>query len=136
MYKNILVPVVFDHDPAADDSIQIAESLKEDSGKISLLHVVEEVPGYVASYLPADTIKNSMNKGLSKLEALAEKSASKIGCHVVEGHSSRTILEFAEENGIDCIIIASHKPGIEDYLIGSTAARVVRHAKCAVHVHR
>ena len=36
----------------------------------------------------------------------------------------------------DCIVIGSHKPGLIDYLLGSTAARVVRHAPCAVHVLR
>ena len=55
---------------------------------------------------------------------------------IIEGHSARTILDFAEENAIDCIVMGSHKPGLADYFLGSTAARVVRHANCAVHVHR
>ncbi len=55
---------------------------------------------------------------------------------IVKGHSARTIIDFARENGIECIIIGSHKPGLSDYFLGSTAARVVRHADCAVHVHR
>jgi nucleotide-binding universal stress UspA family protein len=33
-------------------------------------------------------------------------------------------------------VIASHRPGMADLLIGSTAAQVVRHAPCAVHVLR
>ncbi|MBT8411941.1 MAG: universal stress protein, partial [Octadecabacter sp.] len=44
--------------------------------------------------------------------------------------------DFATDNSIDCIIMASHQPGLEDYFLGSTAARVVRHAKCSVHVIR
>ncbi|WP_371932559.1 universal stress protein [Pararhizobium sp. IMCC21322] len=46
------------------------------------------------------------------------------------------MVEYAESNGVDCIIIASHRPGLQDYFLGSTAARVVRHAHCAVHVIR
>ena len=33
-------------------------------------------------------------------------------------------------------MIASHKPGFSDYFIGSTAARIVRHAQCSVLVTR
>ncbi|MEL6681913.1 MAG: universal stress protein [Pseudomonadota bacterium] len=55
---------------------------------------------------------------------------------VVDGHSAPTILEFSENNANDLIIVASHQPGMQDYLLGSTAAKVVRHAKCAVHVLR
>lgn len=55
---------------------------------------------------------------------------------VVEGHSGRTILDYAEETGSDLIVIASHRPGMGDMLMGSTATQVVRHAKCAVHVLR
>ena len=40
------------------------------------------------------------------------------------------------ETDTDCVVIASHRPGLQDYLLGSTAARVVRHAACSVHVLR
>jgi nucleotide-binding universal stress UspA family protein len=45
-------------------------------------------------------------------------------------------VKYASENGYDCIVIASHVPGFENIFLGSTADRVVRHAKCAVHVIR
>ena len=52
------------------------------------------------------------------------------------GHPARKIIDYAHENGFGCIVIGSHKPDLTDYFLGSTAARVVRHAQCAVHVHR
>ena len=55
---------------------------------------------------------------------------------LVKGHSARTIIDYATQHGFDCIVIGSHKPGLSDFFLGSTAARVVRHAPCAVHVHR
>jgi nucleotide-binding universal stress UspA family protein len=55
---------------------------------------------------------------------------------VVVGHGANSILDYAEQNEVDCIILASHRPGYQDYFLGSTAARVVRHATCAVHVLR
>ena len=44
-------------------------------------------------------------------------------------------LEEAEASA-DAIVIASHRPDLSDYLLGSTAARVVRHAQCTVLVLR
>ena len=55
---------------------------------------------------------------------------------VVMGHAGRTIVEFAKEHEVDLIVMNSHRPGIGDYFLGSTAARVVRHAQCSVHVIR
>jgi nucleotide-binding universal stress UspA family protein len=54
----------------------------------------------------------------------------------VQGHSGRTIVDTATTLKVDCIVLGSHKPGLIDYLLGSTAARVVQHAPCAVHVAR
>ena len=44
MYKNILVPVVFDHDPSAEQALEVAKTLLASGGKTTLLHVVEEIP--------------------------------------------------------------------------------------------
>jgi DNA-binding MarR family transcriptional regulator len=43
-----------------------------------------------------------------------------------EGRPSTTILEEAERLGVEAIILGSHRPDFTDYLLGSTAARVVR----------
>ena len=70
--------------------------------------------------------------------ALVEKTAHLDGvkAEMVIGHTYRSIIDYAGDNGVDCIVMGSHKPGFSDYLLGSTAARVVRHAPCAVHVYR
>ncbi len=70
-----------------------------------------------------------------ELNILAAKLPNAKGV-VVEGHSGRTILDWAETNKPDLIIMASHRPGMQDLLLGSTATHVVRHASCAVHVVR
>ncbi len=65
---------------------------------------------------------------------LAEREGIEVA--VVSGHAGHTIVDWASHHDIDCIVVASHRPGLQDYFLGSTAARVVRHAPCAVHVHR
>ncbi|THE47716.1 universal stress protein, partial [Citrobacter freundii] len=44
--------------------------------------------------------------------------------------------ESAEKNFPAYSHLPSHKPGFSTYLLGSTAAAVVRHAKCPVLVVR
>jgi hypothetical protein len=45
-------------------------------------------------------------------------------------------LGVAEEAGADLVVVGSHRPAMKDYLLGTNAARVVRHARCSVLVAR
>lgn len=135
MYKNILVPVAFDHDRDSNEALGIAQALAAEGATITALHVMEEIPAYVAQYLPEGRLEANRAELLTKLGGnLADLKGIKPV--VISGHPGHSIIEFAKDNGIDCIVVASHKPGIQDYFLGSTAARVVRHAACAVHVSR
>jgi len=135
MYKNILVPVSFETDRNAEGALEIAQALRAEGGAITCLHVMETLPKYATEYLPEGHLKNAKAEITTNLKSLAE-GVEKAATLVVEGHASRTILTLADNNDVDLIIIASHQPGMQDYLLGSTAAKVVRHAKCAVHVLR
>jgi nucleotide-binding universal stress UspA family protein len=46
------------------------------------------------------------------------------------------ILALAQEVGADLIVVGSHRPAMKDYLLGTNAGRVVRHATCSVLVAR
>ena len=135
MYHNILVPVIFDNEHDITAPIKLAGMLKSPDAKITFLHVIEHVPAYAVSYITQD-LQSELRVALrDELEKLAKRLPGAEG-HVVEGHSGRTIVEYANENRVDLIILASHRPGLEDYFLGSTASHVVRHASCAVHVVR
>ncbi|MDC1399056.1 universal stress protein [Yoonia sp.] len=135
MYTNILVPVSFEADRNAQSAMEIAKALCSEGGKITCLHVLEELPKYATEYLPAGHLEAAKADIVKGLSALIE-GVSNATTMVVEGHSSRSILAHADNNEVDLIIVASHQPGMQDYLLGSTAAKVVRQAKCAVHVLR
>ena len=135
MYSNILVPVSFEADRNAREALEIAQAIRAEGGRITLLHVMEQLPAYATEYLPADHAEAARREIVMGLSALAEGVAAAT-VEVVEGHSGRTILDWADRHKVDCIVIASHRPGMTDYLLGSTAARVVRHAGCSVHVVR
>ena len=135
MYDHILVPISFEEDRDAAGAIEVARCLADEKGRITLLHVMEEIPSYAISYVPMDYLQESRKAIATKLAQMAEKLPNAQGV-VVEGHSGRTILDWASENDVDCIVIASHRPGMQDLLLGSTATQVVRHATCSVHVVR
>ncbi|TDK42149.1 universal stress protein [Antarcticimicrobium luteum] len=135
MYHNILIPVSFDSDRDVTAPMKLAEVLATPEAQVTLLHVVEHIPGYAISYMPEDYLAEARQAIQQELEDMAAKLPNARAV-VIEGHSGRSILEWAEINKPDLIIIASHRPGMSDLLLGSTAAQVVRHAQCAVHVVR
>ena len=135
MYHNILVPISFDAERDVSAPMKLAGLLATPEAKITLLHVVEHIPGYAISYMPKDYLAEAREAIQGELDGMAETLPNATGV-VVEGHSGRTILDWADVNKPDLIIIASHRPGMQDLLLGSTASQVVRHAGCAVHVVR
>ncbi|MEQ9695080.1 universal stress protein [Shimia sp. SDUM112013] len=135
MYKKILVPVSFDDDRNIEGALKVARALSEAGTMVVLLHVMETPPPYAVNYIPEGFHEEARFAILKSLSEFAADLPS-ARAEVIEGHSGRAILDWAGDNGVDCIVIASHRPGMQDIFLGSTAARVVRHAKCAVHVLR
>lgn len=135
MYNHILIPVAFDGDHPTDPAIEIARNLVAQGGKVTFLHVMEAMPSYAINHIP----KNYAEESRLAVQAALDEKATGFGNAkgvLVTGHGGRTILDWAAKRDVDLIIIASHRPGLSDYFLGSTAARVVRHATCGVHVLR
>ena len=135
MYRHILLPVAIDHRPNTEKAIEVARTLLDEGGRITALHVTEPIPGYVAQYLP----EGHFEAARQELEATVRAELGDpqdIDVALVSGSAGTAINEFAAAHDVDCIVIASHRPGLQDYFLGSTAARVVRHARCNVHVVR
>lgn len=136
MYSSILVPIAFHG--ASDDggpAVAAAQRLFSDGGKITLLHIMEEMPHNLVNYLP-DHYRTDLQAGVTaELDKLAARIPGAVTA-IVEGKAAPAILDFVADHQIDCIIIASHRPGLQDWFLGSTAARVVRHARCSVHILR
>ncbi len=136
MYKSILLPI----DPSEMERgrvmIDLARKLAGKDTRIRLLTVVVDIPAFVAAQVPDGIIKTAMNTARETLEGLIGAAGIKADAEVRSGKPGSTILTSADECGADLIIIGSHKPGLEDYFLGSTASRVVRHAQCSVLVMR
>ena len=136
MFKSILVPIDLAHRDVGEAMIKRAVALSDDNATISLLHVIGDIPAYAQSYLPQGQLQQNLEETRETLKALADSTGVKADVIVRYGSPSPVILDEADERDCDLIIIASHHPGIKDYLIGSTASRVVRHADCSVLINR
>lgn len=135
MYDTILVPVALDHNTHVERALEVARALKSDHGKIIVAHAIEPIPSYIAMELPEGQLAVNRDKAKVSLEAEIN-GAEDVEKVVIYGSAGRAILDYAEKCDAKLIVITSHKPGLQDYFLGSTAARVVRHAQCAVHVVR
>ena len=134
MYSKILVPMALSHD-LSPKTLKAAAALQAEGGEVIALHVYETPSGSAGAYLDEEMVRAGLETA-RKLFANKLRDAPEVTPKLVKGHSARTIIDFAASNGIDCIVMGSHKPGLTDYFLGSTTERVVRHANCAVHVVR
>ncbi|MBT8456069.1 MAG: universal stress protein [Rhodobacteraceae bacterium] len=135
MHDKILIPVAIDHEPVVAQKIEVARKLLNPGGKITLLTVLEAVSGFVAEFVTVKSENHLTQRIQSRLEEAAG-GADDIDCQVITGKPGVEITRFAADEGCGLIIVGSHRPGVEDYFLGSTASRVVRRSPCSVYVLR
>lgn len=134
MYQTIVVAFSLDQG-LGGRAMAMARALRAEGGKIFAVHVLEPVPNYANLYL-TDSNDQEIRETVEKQMAERigdEKDADTV---VLVGHPGRAITDYSEEVGADCIVVGSHDPELQDTFLGSTAARIVRHASCSVHVLR
>lgn len=84
-------------------------------------------------------LKAIVQEALEKLnEIVAEHTPAGMKVSTIARHGTayEEILNVAKKIGATMIVLGAHRPSLADYLIGPTAARVVRHAECSVNVMR
>lgn len=135
-YKHILLAVDF-----SDHGNQVARKAQDmaqrNQAKLSLVHVVENLPITDAAYGPIpfdvdltqewlDASKNRLAKFGAELEVPESRQWLEMGSAKLE------IVRVAEENEVDLIVVGSHGRHGLALLLGSTANGVLHHAKCDV----
>lgn len=137
MYTHILVAVDLDHLAQARALLDKARKLLNAGGMITLVHVLDDLPGFIQSELPEDLADMRRARAMVELRAMIDPAWPETITPLTRaGAAASGILSAAKEGGADLIMLASHKPGLRDFFLGSTAAKVVRHATCAVLVAR
>jgi len=138
MFKSILVPIdLSDPDYYKSAIATASEMAKRDNADLHIVTVLPVISGMVASSIPADLEAKITEEAKEEMEKLAaETGLSKAKAAVRHGSVYHEVLDEADRVGADLIVMGSHRPGMATYLIGSNAARIVRHAKCSVLVLR
>ena len=141
MGKHLLVPL--DGSEQADEALAYTyEEFPE--ARATLLHVVNPAR---AGYGAQAGLPSFSEEWYEKAEAAAEElfveacqaapEGVKVETATEVGQPARTIVEFADEGGVDAIVIGSHgRQGISRVLLGSVAENVVRRADVPVTVVR
>ncbi len=71
------------------------------------------------------------------MEESAKAANVEVESVLLEGHPADKIVEFAEQNGIEMIVMGTlGKTGLDRFLLGSVAENVIRHSKTPVLVVR
>ena len=136
MYKNILIPVDMAHAEKAPEMCRAAKELAGPEAKITLINIVLSIPAAAEFAVPQEFFDAAEAEAREELSQIAVDADIEAEFEIRIGHPANDILAIANENSADLIVIASHRPDFKDYFIGSTAARVVRHAQCTVLVMR
>jgi nucleotide-binding universal stress UspA family protein len=152
MYKKILVPL--DGSQLAECTLEQVKEIAAGCGaaQVVLLTVTESIhmvggpwmssQEQVTHEVAEENSKREMIKGkakdyLAKVSGNLTKAGLAVQTEVIEDeltqHPAEVILDYADKNDVDLIVIATHgRSGVSRWAFGSVAERVVRHAKVPV----
>ena len=139
MFKKILLPVDLEHTQSVRKALRLAiDEAERSDAKIDVMTVA---PGFgmplVASFFEDEKVKEALKeiaRHLKKYVANNIPDNLKGNSIVTEGNPPEQILKQSKKLNTDLIVISSHDTEMEQILLGSCSAKVVRHADCSVLV--
>lgn len=140
MFRHILVPL--DSNDIATRPVDLGAELARACGaKLTLLSVVDDSfpnPDILSLQLPwADYYRHLREAAFATLEEVRDMLPKdlQVEVAVIRGKPAPAIAQFAEENGCDLIIMATHgTSGLQQAILGSVTRRVMYLAPCPVMV--
>ena len=137
MYKHILFAT--DLSDESDYIISKVRGMRDYTGaKLSVIHVVEPMPGYSYAYLGIEDIEGQLieesRNALAKLGT--DLNVDNSNQFVEVGPTKSKIQSTASEIGADLIICGSHGRHGLSLLLGSTANAILHGSRCDVLVVR
>ncbi len=113
---------------------------KEFNAKLIILHVINQPLGLQDYYAPQisfetimEEIKKSAEKMMDEFCGKKIKEYSNYEQFIVSGIPHLEILNKADTEKVDLIVIGTHgRAGVDHFIFGSTAEKVVRKAVCPV----
>ena len=140
MFNKILVAIDLDDVTQNDNLLRAASKIADCSNAdVFLLNVVAAPPPDLSQFLPEKYEKNALEDISGRLSDVVKNSDLQKRVKNASarfGNAYQEILTHARNMDVDLIIVASHRPHVSDFLLGTTAARIVRHATCSTLVVR
>lgn len=147
MYKKILLPTDGSQNAhkAAEHAIWIANM---SNAEVIVLYVLDTslfsgLPSEVTITKVKEMLKNEGMKSFDEISDMALKYKEKLNIEInltftsKEGRPSRVIRKTIDDEGVDLVVMGtSGKHGMDRFLLGSVAEKVVRTASCPVLVVR
>ena len=144
MQEPASILVAVDGSPSADKAVDAAVLLAKSSGAVlQLLYVsyfdseTDDEAAERISWLPESVVGSASRQAQAILDHAAEHipAGVKFRCHRETGNPAKKIVEFAEKNGSDMIVVGGRGLGlVERFLMGSVSQAVMEAAKCTVIV--
>jgi len=141
MFRNILLALDLNAPEEDKGAIGFVKDHIASHGDAAV-HAVTVVPDFqmsiVGSFFPADFEKKALGEAQNRLHAMTDEAfgKGKAQCIIAHGDIYKEIIRVADEIKADLIVMGSGKKDVGDYLLGTNAARVVRHARTSVLVVR
>jgi nucleotide-binding universal stress UspA family protein len=141
MYNNILVAIdLNDETSCLKPLLSPVELARTFGARLHVLTVVREVEAVLQAKTATCGYELIAADLETRMAALIRRTkASDLNPNILVTHGASIyseILAVAEEADVDLVVVGSHRPAMKDYLLGTNAARVVRHARCSVLVAR
>lgn len=136
MYESILVPT--DGSQEMTDVVEQAIELATLCGAtLHVIHVIDDRAYYSVPDDAREQVRETLRTDADSFtEAVAERGLAadlEVVQEVRWGNPAPTILSYAVENDIGCVVMGTHgRTGYERYLLGSVAEKVVRMAPMPV----
>lgn len=147
-FRNILVPL--DGSDLAEKSLgpahQIAMAMAHRADeitpvKLTLLRALSPMAMLAADpYLYDEMMRMNIDEAQAYLNLAAStlpESKVVVETKTINGSPAEAIVQYAEENGVDLIVMSSHgRTGSSRWVYGSVAEKVMHHAPCATAIIR
>ncbi len=142
MYKNILLPVDLNQEESWRKALPVALANCKAFG--ARLHVLTAVPDLhmpmIASHFPENFMEQlilKMETGVTQfVKDNVPKDVKSAHAVVSGGKIYQMIIDYADKHKVDLIVMEAYHPDLKDFLLGSNAEKVARHAKQSVLVVR
>ena len=140
MYKRIVLAVDLTEPTLSPKGLaQAVELAKAGLSELRLVNVQPVIPATFMEYVPVDFDVEQENRAKEALDVILggiDLPAERKSAATRAGGIYHELLQEASEWDADLIVVGSHRPVMSDYLLGSNAKTIVRHAQCSVLVVR